>query len=135
MRFESKIAIVLSDSLQTWQKLNATAFLTSGLTASEPPVGDAYIDADGVEYLPMTGQPILVCESADAGVRSVFDKARSRGLLLAIFTRDLFSTGHDAANRSAVAAVSTQNLDVVGIGIFGPRSRVDRCLKGVQLHA
>ena len=31
MRFDTKIAIVLRDDLETWQELNVTAFLASGV--------------------------------------------------------------------------------------------------------
>jgi len=34
MRFDTKIAIVLRDDLETWQKLNVTAFLSSGIAAN-----------------------------------------------------------------------------------------------------
>ena len=33
VRFDTKIAIVLRDDLETWQKLNVTAFLASGVAA------------------------------------------------------------------------------------------------------
>ena len=66
MKFDTKIAIVLSDTLATWEKLNATAFLTSGIAASAPVVGEPYVDADGIEYLPMIGQPVMVFETDDA---------------------------------------------------------------------
>ncbi len=47
---------------------------------------------------------------------------------LAIFTRDLFATPNDEANRAAVAAVSEDALDLVGIAVRGPRKTVDKIL-------
>ena len=35
MDFDTKIAIVVRDDLATWQKLNVTAFLTSGVTGAD----------------------------------------------------------------------------------------------------
>ncbi|GFG52041.1 DUF2000 family protein [Mycolicibacterium agri] len=40
----TKIAIVVRTDLQTWQKLNVTAFLASGVAASSP-------DSIGRDYL------------------------------------------------------------------------------------
>ena len=41
--FDTKIAIVIRDDLAVWQKLNVTAFLTSGiLGATEGLLGEAY---------------------------------------------------------------------------------------------
>ena len=44
------------------QRLNVTAFLMSGVTASAgaQAIGEPYRDADGREYLPLLVQPILV---------------------------------------------------------------------------
>ena len=47
MRFDTKIAIVLRDDLETWQKLNVTAFLASGVAANPELLGEPYADADG----------------------------------------------------------------------------------------
>ncbi|WP_232481374.1 DUF2000 family protein [Arthrobacter sp. YN] len=48
---------------------------------------------------------------------------------------DLFATGHDEANRAAVAAVAAPDLDLVGIALRGPRNVVDRIVKGARMHA
>ena len=43
--FDTKIAIIIRDVLATWQKLNVTAFLMSGITGANPGiVGKAYDD-------------------------------------------------------------------------------------------
>lgn len=51
-----------------------------------------------------------------------------------MFTADLFATGHDEANRAAVAAVARDALDLVGIAVHGPRNAVDKVLRGASLH-
>ena len=52
--FETKIAIVIRDDLAVWQKLNVTAFLTSGLVgAHKDLLGEAYEDAAGNKYSPL----------------------------------------------------------------------------------
>ena len=62
-------------------------------------------------------------------------KASTRDdVTLAIYTRELFATGHDEANRAAVAAVPSDDLDLVGIAVRGPRNAVDRVVKGARFH-
>ncbi len=41
-------------------------------------------------------------------------------------TAQLFATPHDEANRAAVRAVRSEDLDLVGIAIHGPKKTVDR---------
>jgi hypothetical protein len=136
VRFDTKVAIVLRDGLEAWQELNVTAFLMSGIaTSGEDLTGEPYEDGDGRTYLPMLRQPVLVF-SGDADLLA---RARDRGvereLAVAIYTRELFATGHDAANRAAVRAVPTAELDLVGVALRGPRNLVDRILKGARMHA
>ena len=105
MRFDTKIAVVVLGDLPTWQKLNVVAFSASGVAVSEPGLtGEPYEDGSGNTYLPMFRQPVLVFQADPEQISKAFDRATGAGLKPAIFTRDLFETGHDEANRAAVKA-------------------------------
>ena len=135
MRFDTKIAVLLRDDLQTWQRLNVTAFLVSGIAGTRAEVvGERYEDADGTTYLPMFRQPVLVFSGDAELLTTAHGRALDRGLDLAVFTADLFATGNDNDNRAAVRAVAKDKLDLVGIAVYGPRNAVDKALKGAQLH-
>ncbi|EWC63661.1 hypothetical protein UO65_0958 [Actinokineospora spheciospongiae] len=134
-RPDTKIAVLLRDDLLGWQALNVTAFLVSGLTAADPDrIGEPYLDADGTEYLPMLGQPVLVLQGGKEVVTAAHTRALTRGLRITVFTADLFTTGNDRDNRAAVRAVPRDHLDLVGLGVHGPRNAVDKILKGARMH-
>ena len=116
MEFDTKIVVVLRDDLAVWQKANVTAFLVSGIATVPGVVGKPYVDGSAVEYLPMFAQPVLVYGADAAGLRRAYERARARDVQLAVYTYELFATGHDDANRAAVAAVPSEELDLVGIG-------------------
>ncbi|MFD9463031.1 DUF2000 family protein [Streptomyces sp. NPDC060027] len=135
VRFDTKIAVVLRDDLETWQRLNVTAFLVSGLGTAVPEVvGEPYEDADGVAYLPMFRQPVLVLEGSKETLTAAHGRALSRALPRSVFTSDLFTTGNDRDNRAAVRAVPSGDLDLVGIAVYGPRNAVDKAVKGARMH-
>jgi hypothetical protein len=135
MRFDTKVAILLRDDLETWQRLNVTAFLTSGIAARFPQIiGAPYADADGTTYLSMFGQPVMVMEGSKEVLTAAHERCLRRNLEISVFTSDLFRTGNDDDNRAAVAAVAGADLDLVGIGIHGPRNAVDKALKGAWMH-
>lgn len=134
IRFDTKIAVVLRDDLLPWQELNVTAFLASGIAANPELLGEPYEDADGQRYLPLLRQPVVVLTADAATLSRAHAKVVSRGLPLAVYTHEMFSTGHDAANRAAVAAVPTDALDLVGIAVHAPKNAVDKSLKGSRLH-
>ncbi|MFC8519874.1 DUF2000 family protein [Streptomyces sp. NPDC057257] len=135
VRFDTKIAVLLREDLEPWQRLNVTAFLVSGLGSQVPEViGEPYEDADGVRYLPMLRQPVLVFEGTKETLTAAHARVLSRSLPRAVFTSDLFATGNDRDNRAAVRAVGTDELDLVGIALYGPKNAVDKAIKGARMH-
>ena len=50
--FDTKIASVVRDDLAVWQKLNVTAFLTSGIVgATDGLLGEPYEDARAISII------------------------------------------------------------------------------------
>jgi hypothetical protein len=135
IRFDTKIAVLLRDDLATWQRLNVTAFLVSGVAGADPELlGEEYLDADGTGYLPMFRQPVMIFVGDALTLTTAHTRALDRGLRISVFTQELFSTGNDRDNRAAVRAVSRDKLDLVGLALHAPRNVVDNVLKGASLH-
>ncbi|NLP85198.1 DUF2000 domain-containing protein [Microbacterium sp. CFH 90308] len=134
VRFSTRIALVLRDDLLPWQAVNVAAFLASGVAVQHDLLGEPYVDAEGAEYLPMFGQPVVVLQGDGETLQGVRAKAMVRQLRVAIYDRGMFSTGHDSANRDVVARAAGADLDLVGVGIHGAKNAVDRILKGVARH-
>jgi hypothetical protein len=135
VQFETKIAVVLRDDLAVWQKANVTAFLVSGIAGTAPDtVGEPYVDGSGNHYLPMFRQPVMVYAADSAGLRRAYERAMQRKVELAIYMDELFATGHDEANRAAVAAVAADELDLVGIAFRAERKVADKVLDRLRPH-
>ena len=135
IRFDTKIAVLLRDDLEVWQRLNVASFLVSGIGLRNPEViGQPYADADGTEYLPMFRQPVLVFEASKETLAKSRERAVSRGVALSVFTADLFTTGNDRDNRAAVRDVSGASLDLVGMAMYGPRGAIDKIAKDARMH-
>jgi len=135
MKFDTKIAVVLRDDLPVWQQLNMTAFLVSGIASTNEGVtGENYEDASGNVYLPMFRQPVLIFGGTAEQLREVYERTLSQKAKFAIFTEELFSTGHDEANRAAVKAVPCETLKITGIALRENKKVVDQIVKGLSLH-
>jgi len=135
VRFDTKIAVVVRSDLEVWQKLNVTAFLSGGVAASFPEcIGEPYEDGDATRYRRLIGQPILIYGVDGAALSRALDRALSRGVEPAIYTREMFATGHDAANRAAVKAVERAKLDLVGLALRAERKVADKILDGLKFH-
>jgi hypothetical protein len=135
MNFDTKIAIILDEDLPVWQKLNVTAFLTSGIIgATEDIIGEAYHDASDQTYLPLCIQPVIVMKTSRNRLKTILNRANSRDIPASIYIEDMFTTGHDADNRETVTRYATADLPLVGIAVRGEKKEIDKVVKGAKLH-
>lgn len=122
--------------LETWQKLNVAAFLTSGLGKAAPEeIGENYVDGSGIEYPPMIAVPIRVFAGDEAGLKRAFNRALDRELLVSIYIEQMFATMNDADNRAAVAGYDTADLPLVGFVVVGDAKMVDKAFDKLKLHS
>jgi hypothetical protein len=136
MQFDTKVALVIRNDLENWQKLNVAAFVSSGIIATAPEcIGEPYEDGSGTGYLPLIRQPILIYGADRAAMARALDRALTRGVKPAIYTEDMFKTMHDEANRAAVKAVIRAELNLVGIALRAERKVVDKIVDGLKFHA
>jgi hypothetical protein len=134
MRFDTKIAIAVRADLEPWQKLNVTAFLASGIAAAADVMGKPYEDGSGNTYLELFRQPVVVYAADGSALSQAHQRALARGMPMAIYTMDMFATGHDDDNRAVVRAVAAADLQFAGVALYGPRNAVDKVFKGATLH-
>ena len=133
--FDTKIAIVVRQDLAVWQKLNVTAFLTSGVLGENPGLlGEPYEDASSNLYSPLVIQPMIVLSAAPDLIKTFYRRALERNVRLALYIEDMFKTGYDAANRAAVKRYRPDELNVVGLALREDNKTVEKITKGAKLH-
>lgn len=133
--FDTKVAILVLHDLATWQKLNVTAFLATGIAGAAPEaMGEPYRAADGRPFARLLGQPMLVFAATPEDLQRAHRIAGERDLTCAAYVRAMFSTGHDAANREAFGAEPADAPNLVGIALRGPKKDIDKAVKGAKLH-
>lgn len=135
MVFDTKIAIVLREDLPVWQKLNVTAFLTSGIVAQFPEIiGEPYRDRASNLYNPMSIQPVIVLSADAATLGTIHRRALERGVTTSAYVEEMFSTGHDAANRAVFAEFAPDDARIVGVALRAEKKLVDKITKGARMH-
>ena len=133
--FDTNFAIVLRDDLAVWQKLNVTAFLAGGtVAATSNLVGEPYRDGVGNLYHPLPIQPIVVLAADQDMLRTIHRRALERGVEAALYIEEMFSTGHDAANREVFSQFSPESARVVGLAVRADKKLVDKVMKGAKMH-
>ena len=97
-------------------------------------MGKPYEDGSGNTYLELFRQPVVVYTADGPALSQAHQRALARGMPMAIYTMDMFATGHDDDNRAAVRAVAAPDLQFAGLALHGPRNAVDKVFKGATLH-
>ena len=134
--FDTKIAIIVRDDLATWQKLNVTAFLMSGITAAYTDlIGEKYVDKDGNHHLPMSRQPVIVLSGAANVLRNARNRANEKGIDSVAYIEEMFATGHDEANRAVFSEHMSNEENTVGIALRADKNTVDKITKGAKMHS
>jgi hypothetical protein len=132
---DTKIGVIVREDLETWQKLNVTAFLSAGIAASAAEsIGEQYEDGSGNTYLPIFGQPVFVYASSGEHLQRTRARAQSRAISMAIYTKGMFTTSNDNDNRSVVKAVTADDLEIVGLAFRCDRKIFDKIISGLKLH-
>lgn len=130
-----KLAVAVRDDLAIWQKLNVTAFVTSGVASACPEViGEGYLDACGRDYPALFAVPVRVFSGDRAALRRAFERGLSRDVVVSPYTDEMFWTMNDSDNRAAVAAVETPDLSLAGFAVAGEAKLVDKVFDKLKLH-
>ncbi|MBB5573441.1 MULTISPECIES: DUF2000 family protein [Rhizobium] len=134
--FNTKIAIILRSNLASWQKLNVTAFLSSGIVGQFPDViGEPYRDRAGNLYNALSIQPMIVLSADEEMMSTIHRRSLERNVTSSIFIEEMFSTGHDVANRAVFSEFAPEDAKVVGIALRADKKIVDKITKGATMHS
>jgi hypothetical protein len=136
MGYDNKIAIVIKNDLENWQKLNVTSFLASSVAIKFPDThGKPFVNASNSEYLPFIKHPILIFKAdTDAEIKRAFNRAKDRELNIGIFTAPLFATKNEEENLIEIAKYNDENQNLVGIVVYGDTKKVNKALDGLNFH-
>jgi hypothetical protein len=134
--YDKKVAVVIKDDLLPWQKLNVVAFLAGSVAIEFPEThGKKFITADHETFLPFIKHPTLVykAESSDK-LQRAFQRAKDRDLAIGIYTRQLFDTRSEEENVLEIAKHTADQLDLVGMIVYGENKKVDKALDELPYH-
>ena len=136
MIYDTKTALVLRTDLAGWRLANVAAFLAGGLAGTTPEmIGEPYRDSAGRFHSALVREPVFVYGGTLDELRRTHQRALSRSLRPAIYIERMFETSNDIDNRAAFAAAPADALDLVGVGVHGPRKTIDKVIQGLKFLA
>jgi len=133
---DKKIVIAILDDLATWQKLNVVSFLTSSIASRFPEThGEDLVTADGKTFLPLLKHPIVLYKAtSQADLQRALRRSLDRELSIGIFTKPLFDTRTGEENVAEIAKYSVDDLDLVGLIVYGDNKKVNKAIDNLKFH-
>ncbi|RVD67189.1 DUF2000 family protein, partial [Mesorhizobium sp. M4A.F.Ca.ET.029.04.2.1] len=86
-------------------------------------------------YNPLPIQPVIVLSADGPTLNAIHRRALERGVTASAYVEEMFSTGHDAANRAAFAEFAPEDARVVGIALRAEKKLVDKITKGARMQS
>ncbi|MFT5037148.1 MAG: lysyl-tRNA synthetase class 2 [Candidatus Azotimanducaceae bacterium] len=127
---KSAVAVLNTGAgLEAWQKLNTIAHLTAELGARE---GSSLLKYDSVstkddQQIPLNIQHAIMVKEAQSGAEllALLTTARNQGLSVAAFTREMLETTNDNKVKEATAEKNIDDIEFLGVLVFGDSESVN----------
>lgn len=133
--FNQKIVIVVREDLPSWQAMNTVAHI-SGYLGNKIDTflsDENFITSDGINHPRNSQYAIILLKNTEKGLRRFMQRVRQSGLLYHGFIREMIETTDDAEIQQIIGGKRDDQIEYLGIGIFGPIEQVDELTKGMSL--
>ncbi len=134
--FTKKVTVILKEGLASWQLTNTMGHITAYLGNKMPvpfDTGEFFVTKDGV-HLPRNSQfPIIALSAKPEQLKALSTQIRNSGLLSIVYTQDMIGTTDDEKLAQAITDKNFEELDILGIGMFGPVETLKSLTGGLKL--
>lgn len=135
--FDQRISIVVSNELPTWQVLNVVGHISAyfGNQLRDNFWTGEYFEAkDGVRFPRNSQYPIIILGGTSAQLQKFATTVRDQDQLQsAFFIREMLETIDDRLIVEALAHKNSTEVDIFGVGVFGPNAVVKAATKPFSL--
>lgn len=135
--FSKKAVVVVNKELEQWQVLNTVAHIAAyighKLEDSFGTAGDNFVTKDGLKHPRNSQYAIVVVRAKPGQMPNLMTKVRDSGLLYHGFIREMIETTDDEEIIKILAGKNDNEIEYLGIGVFGPKEEVDALTKSYQL--
>jgi hypothetical protein len=78
---------------------------------------------------------MIVLSADKETIAAIYRRAMEQSVRLSLYIEDMFKTGNDVANRTAVKQYQPEEMNVVGLALREDKKTVDKITKGAKMHA
>lgn len=132
-----KTVIVLASDLPAGTALNVTSHLSiaEGAYADSSLMGrPVLLDGDGQSHVGISKYPVIITKVRRSKLVRVIEEARTLQQLFVVdYPRSMLTTSHDDALRDTLLKQARDEIEYLGVLVYGPSSDVDQLTRRFTL--
>ena len=134
--FSKKITIVLREDFASWQLTNTIGHIAAylGNKMEEPfDTGEKFVTKDG-QSIPRNSQFAVVALKASAQeLKDLSSKVSDSGLSWIVYLQEMIDMIDDEELAKSLSQIESDNMNILGIGLFGSKDRLKQITGNLKL--
>ena len=130
------MTIVVREDVASWQLTNTIGHITAylGNKMSEPfDTGKYFVSKDGFNFPRNSQFPIIALKATKEQLGGIAQELRSSNLLWIVYVQEMIDMIDDEELAIAFSTTITQEMNILGIGIFGLKEEIKTLTHGLKL--
>ena len=130
--FTKRLTIVVRKDVEGWEAANTIAHISAyiGHELESFGTGDTFDTKDGKKYPRNSQYPIIIKRAnSSEQLHTVLTKAREGEVLHHAFIREMISTTDDSEIETILGAKNDEEVEILGIGVFGEHDEINTLTK------
>ncbi len=134
--FSKKITIVVKEDTASWQLANTIGHIAAylGNKMSVPfDTGEYFVSKDDLNYPRNSQFAIVVLSATDEEIKNIIRKIRDTNLLWIAYVQEMIDMADDEELAKALNSVVSEEMNVLGVGMFGSKEELKALTGGLKL--
>jgi hypothetical protein len=134
--FSRKMTIVLREDVVSWQLTNTVGHIAAylGNKMSEPfDTGEFFVSKDGVNFPRNSQFAVVVLRATKDELRNLEMRLRHTDLSRIVYVQEMIDMIDDEELARTLGAIQSDEMDILGIGMFGSKEELKVLTGGLKL--
>ena len=134
--FSKKISIVVREDVASWQLTNTVGHIAAylGNKMSEPfDTGKYFISKDNMNFPRNSQFPIITLKATSDQIKELSKKLQNSNFLFISYVQEMIDMIDDEELAKAFSNKTSDDMDILGVGIFGQNEELKALTNGLKL--
>ncbi len=130
------MTIALREDLASWELTNTVGHITAylGNKMSGPfDTGDFFLSEDGLTFPRNSQFPIVALKASKEELRGLASKLRGTQLSWIVYVQEMIDMIDDEELAAKLSSIPAAEMDILGVGMFGPKEELKELTGSLKL--